>query len=954
MQRSIQVGLCRIWCRSFGTSASVFISKSKSISESEPQSKLRSKPKSKTKTKTKAAKSLESWDRGGRQGRNAQGSPASSSFTPVFDSVKRLMDSNQGCVTLVQIGSFYELHFDQAETYAPKLGLKVAYKRTADFTIPMAGFPVAHIKKYTEMLIQDHGVSVAIVDQCHSQSRTMENLIHRKVSRIVSPGTLIDESFMNYGRNNYLTAIYFPPNMTKFPANPDMSVGLSWIDISTGESFVQGTTLSNLAADLSRISPSEILISKEYSLTNQELAEWYPPLQILNRFFIRYHKTIHGDHKLQFKGNFQTVRKVLESLSKECAAALNLASSYISVNLPDVTMLLDLPSTFQSRNSLQMDARTREALELTERSTSGRSSSTGTLLSSIRRTRTTSGSRLLCQWLEAPSTSVSEIEYRQNFVKCFSQNKQLTLSTRQQLQKSTDIVRFLQKILVGSADDIYNLKMVAVALTDLQSFRSTLLDEYGKDPEGLAVFKGLLGEFAVPEQVACTISSAIIDDSPAILDSNEEVEGSQLEAEENEELNDADYSNTFIDKYRTKEEQDKAPSFRIRSDYLPKLKELYDELRELEEKENNIKTSILADLLIEDPKATVTKREQWGRWSNILLINAKPAATDSVAELQADNVVYKKAKVLACRPKEWVNLQHEIMDIQGSIKACENNIIAQLKAAVADKSSEIRALAKVVDFLDVTSSFAVLAEEHGWVCPKIVRTPTLDITQGRHVVVDSGLKAAGQMFVPNSAKLNKNSKMWVISGPNMGGKSTFLRQNALMVILAQIGSFVPAEKATIGIVDKIFTRIGASDDLYNDLSTFMVEMIETSTILLNATNKSLAIVDEVGRGTSGKEGLAIAYATLISLLQICECRTFFATHFAKELKQLLDQKGVNQDKLSFYKTRVLNTEKDSGPLIIDRTLREGISERSHALEVARQAGFPEFALKEAEAVLEST
>ena len=165
---------------------------------------------------------------------------------------------------------------------------------------------------------------------------------------------------------------------------------------------------------------------------------------------------------------------------------------------------------------------------------------------------------------------------------------------------------------------------------------------------------------------------------------------------------------------------------------------------------------------------------------------------------------------------------------------------------------------------------------------------------GRHVVVESSLKDSGNMFIPNDSKMGTDGTLWVISGPNMGGKSTYLRQNALIVILAQIGSFVPAEKATIGLVDKIFTRIGATDDLFNDLSTFMVEMVEVSNILTNATPLSLAIVDEIGRGTSGKEGLAIAYATLLSLLQVNKCRTLFATHFGKELEQLLVANNIDQ------------------------------------------------------------
>ncbi|KAI3405986.2 hypothetical protein KGF56_001205 [Candida oxycetoniae] len=913
---------------------------------------------------------LESWDRGGRRDRinTPIGATEVSTMPPLFASIKRIIDQNPSCVSLIQIGQFYELHFDQAEEFGPKLGLKVAYKKTSNFNIPMAGFPLVQIKKYTEMLVHEHGVNVAIVDQYDTQNRTIQNLLHRKVSRIVSPGTLMDESFMNFNQNNYLLAISFPPNMTQTIADPDLTVGLCWIDVSIGETFVQQTTLGNLIADVSRINPSEILVPVEYFEKSSNLISWFPPLQEFKKYFVRYHNTQYSNinSKSHFKGSAQAVRKFLEGLSVREQAALNFALSYINVNLPEVQMRLDLPTRFCNNDTLQMDSRTRETLELTERATTGRISTVGTLHSSIKRTCTQSGSRLLLQWLKAPLTDVVEIQKRQKYVGIFLKYHHLRLVTRQRLQKLPDFIRVIQKISIGTNDDVSNMKALADALLDLEQLKSFLKDEFTKDSKGLRPLGGFVDKFDVPMELANTILDAIIDvplsscDSDVVGDAEkgeaaDVVDATVVSSLEEDVNNDNEMdSNSFLEKYRTKDEQGVEPSFQIRKDYNETLKLLHDEFDQLVSEEESFLNELQTELSLLDRKATISKREKYSRWSNVLVINAKLDAISAAAEKFQSDVLLRQKRTLTYRSQRWLELQHKLLDKEDSIKSIERNIIMRLKEQISEKAQQIRELGKAVDFLDVTASFAIIAEEHNWSCPQVEKSTRLEIVGGRHPVVDLSLKDAGSMFTPNDSKLNKQELMWVISGPNMGGKSTFLRQNALIVILAQAGSFVPAEKARIGIVDRIFTRIGASDDLYNDLSTFMVEMVETSNILLNATSKSLAIVDEVGRGTSGKEGLAIAYATLVSLLQINQCRTFFATHFAKELKGILDDEKVNQERIRFRRTRVLELDMCGNTdvrVMIDHTLEPGISERSHALEVAKKAGFPSFALMKAEKVL---
>lgn len=885
------------------------------------------------------------WDRGGRTQNEA--------LTPLYASMKNLIDANPGCVCLIQVGSFYELYFEQAEVYGPKLGLKVASRKTNNYSIPMAGFPTYQLQKFVKSLVQDLDVNVAIIDQYPLEKRINDSIIHRKISRIVSPGTLVDETFLNYNQNNYLVAIAFPTKFHKTPADIDLSIGLSWIDISVGEFYVQQTTLGELIGDISRINPSEIIISKEFQHENLISGQWHLSLQDLRKYFIRYHKTIYKDLKLQFKSNLQTTRKKLESFSIKEEMAMNMILSYINVNLPDTDPTLDVPIQYWNQDRLQMDARTREALELTERSTGGHTSTVGSLLTTIKRTITPSGTRLLTQWLKSPILDASELRRRQEFVILFKENNYLKLSLRSQLSQLGDFIRSVQRLVFGTGDVVAHLQYIGDGLTKLESLHSFLEEEAKRDKYAGKVLDPFLKQFKVSSTIAEKIFSTL---NVSEFDTGDFVETEQEDAEE---LESAIYSvsNKSIEKYKDlrKQKLEQGTSFAVKKDYDSTLKQAHDKLEELMIQENNLIQSIRTQIQEIDSKLTVIKKSQHGRYLNVLYISGKQKLIDEAYKLLSSDIRERRKGSLLYKPESWGKLQALIDEQIDIIKESEKEIIDKLRQEVLDRVSEIRNVSKLVDYLDVTSSFAILAEENNLVCPKFVKTPQLNITSGRHIVVESGLKSVSDMFIPNDTKVGSDGNLWVISGPNMGGKSTYLRQNAIIVILAQIGSFVPAKKASLGIVDKIFTRIGASDDLYSDLSTFMVEMVETSNILRNATPRSLAIVDEIGRGTSGKEGLAIAYATLLELLHVNKCRTLFATHFGKELENLLISNNIKQDKIRYYRTKVLHEktiQKDGNfNLIIDHSLEPGISDRSYALEVAKMAGFPESALSKARKAL---
>lgn len=879
------------------------------------------------------------WDRGGRT--------QSESLTPLYASMKTLIDSNPGCVCLIQVGSFYELYFDQAETYGPKLGLKVATRKTNNYTIPMAGFPTHQLQKFVKSLVQDIEVNVAIIDQYPLEKSSTDSIIHRKISRIVSPGTLVDETFLNYNQNNYLVAIAFPSKCTKVPADSDLAIGLSWIDLSVGEFYVQQTTLGDLIADISRVNPSEIVISKDFQDDNLTNGLWFQDLQDLRKYFLRYHKTVYKDLKLQFKSNLQETRKKLESFSPKEEMAMNMILSYISVNLPETDPTLDIPTQYWNQECLQMDSRTREALELTERSTGGHTSVVGSLLTTIRRTVTPSGTRLLTQWVKSPILDVKELRRRQSFVHLFKENKFLRLSLRAQLVQLGDFIRSVQRLVFGTGDIVGHLQYIGDGLNKLEQLQVYLEGEAKKSTQAQKVLNPFLQNFKVNKTVADSIySTLIIEDceQDSQVDTNHEL------VEEFDENISGSYSNQSIEKYKgiLKLKLEQSYTFAVQRDKDPTLKKAHDILDNLNRQEDELINSLRERIQEIDPKLSVTKKTQHGRYINILYISGKQKLIDETFKVFERDVRERRKGSLLYKPNSWGKLQVLIDEQMDIIKQSEKEIIENLRQEVLAKVSEIRNVSRLVDYLDITSSFAVLAEESNLVCPTFVKSPQLNIVEGRHIVVESGLKADSDMFIPNNTKVGSDGKLWLISGPNMGGKSTYLRQNALIVILAQIGSFAPATKASIGIVDKIFTRIGASDDLFSDLSTFMVEMVETSNILKNATPRSLAIVDEIGRGTSGKEGLAIAYATLLNLLHVNKCRTLFATHFGREIETLLNLANVNQDKIRYYRTKVLHNDDVSGDkkfnLIIDHTLEPGISDRSYALEVAQMAGFPESAL----------
>lgn len=902
------------------------------------------------------------WDRGGRTVGN--------SLTPLQEKIRKLVNQNPNCVSLVQVGSFYELYFNQAEEYAPKLGIKLAIKKTSNFKVPMAGFPVHQLEKYVKMLVHDLGESVAIVDQVTGAGSSVNSpefdiggLIHRRVSRIITPGTLIDESFMHFNQNNYLLSIALPSQVSSVAGgigdvkhielDSDLEVGLAWCDLSLGEFNLQQTTLGELMSDITRINPSEIILPK--NLENNPFISDHSWLKDVNRYFVRYQRE-YADTMLNLAENYfkigkkSVVRQVLDSFSKKQLTAMQMILGYIAVNVPEVKPSFGFPKQHWNSKVLQMDPRTRDALELNQRLRNN--SSAFTLFSTIRRTLTDSGTRMLRQWISSPIMDIEELVYRQDFVELFQKSAHLRLLLRENLSELDDFVRSVQRLSLGVGDTPTHLISVANGLIKAEHIKNFMDLEIPDDYRYL-IRDGTLWK-SLPIELASNILNTFECDELELLETAEEVQEEilpQLELQ-------SKYDES-IEKYRkpTGISTGKSSSnnisvqssslFSVKKNYNPELEEAHQQYSDLQSLEAEVFENLTTKFQILDPKIKIIKKSVHGKHTDVLQIKGSEAFIQKItSHFLDDNIIAEKRKTtLIIKPYEWRSVKDKLERQIHIIRSIEERIIGKLRRETLDVISEIRDIGRLMDFLDVCSSFSVLAIENNLVRPTFLKSAgKLDIKNGRHIVVESGMKQVGDLFIPNDTKLDvKKDRLLIITGPNMGGKSTFLRQNALIVILAQIGCFVPADSCKMGLVDRIFTRIGASDDISRDLSTFMVEMVETSNILANATEKSLAIVDELGRGTSGKEGLAIAYGSLVSLLEVNKCRTMFATHFGKELNSLLKEEKIDQSNIKYLMTGIKEGGLSSN-LVLDHKLQLGISERSYALEVAKMAGFPDRAV----------
>lgn len=891
-------------------------------------------------------------------------------YPMVLQGAKSNMAKFDNCVLLTRVGNFYELYFEQAEEYGPLLSLKVGYKQTKLGPVAMAGFPFFQLDRFLKMLVQDLNKYVAVCEEFLVQTSgkvKSGGLKHdRRVSRVITPGTLIDEKFLDPYEYNFLLSIH-PESVVNgestqtddmaSESQPEQTIGLAWLDLSTGDFYTQTTVRSSLSSALTRIGPREVVLPAEVSEDIQEEVE-----------------TIVGrDHRLLSLHESQTRfvsmddwDEMLESPVAENAdniftTAEKLAGhrllDYVKTRLQGLQLRLQPPCRRELQAILSIDRNSLKGLEILETSREGFGK--GSLFHAVKRTSTKSGARLLRDRLTSPSASLAEIDERLDLVSTFVQNEELTESLIFRLRRTFDVQRIVQKFALnkGDADDMLSLAS-AIAETIatrelLRSMVNSVTPSTGSDHKtpGTHCLDKLLRRLDLegPIELQEKISSTIDEEGLMQKHRLEESEAADVAAmahdvvlqsapEELDSLPKAVRVKSKADDSK-KDEIELEEPWIMRRDASNTIRRLHEDLDTLQGEKVNLAARLRQEL------SAPTLMLKWTPGlGHICHIRSATGFDRAKLESMHARMVSSSKSTRSFYLNDWTRLGRQIDQAIVNIRDEEKRLFATLRGLVIKNLITLRRNAAVMDEVDVSTGFATLAREQSWVRPILNTGTEHKIIGGRHPTVNLGLEEQGRSFVSNSLVLDHNERVWLVTGPNMGGKSTFLRQNALLTILAQTGSYVPAVHAEIGLVDQIFSRIGAADDLFRDQSTFMVEMLETAAILKHATPRSFVIMDEVGRGTTPEDGTAVGFASLHHLYHVNKCRTLFATHF-----HALADMTADWPKLACYCTDVL--EDEGGAFTFVHRLKKGINRQSHALKVARLAGLPPSALHVAETVL---
>ncbi|KAH3901389.1 mismatch repair ATPase MSH1 SCDLUD_002881 [Saccharomycodes ludwigii] len=872
-------------------------------------------------------------------------------FSSMLEQIREIYDKYPDYVVLTQVGGFYELYFEQAEKYCGDLYLALSKKKHKLDYIAFGGFPLNQLNKYVNILVKDLGYSVVIVNQVTNiNEETSSKLISRKVFRVITPGTFIDDALEDPNENNFLLSIEFPENCFIKLADLDMKIGISWCDISTGELYSQVVFLKDLVSAISRINPKEIVLQENIAEFGLEKGQWYLELVELDRYFITYfklpskHRTLATFQSLFAPEDTKEFLTSLNFLEQREIISLRTLLIYLEDRLPESSINLSVPTKENVSEILQIDSRTRESLELYN--TLRTNNKTGSLISSLKRTVTPSGTRLLSQWLYAPSANVAIINERLELVKLFVEfyGKYTKHFIDFHLKNISDISKIIQKFSLGFGNGTELLR-VAYSLRETTKIReyieSNFLPEIKKDELLIKSVSNLCTNLTYNKRLVARILNVM--DECVLLENEMGCKGDGLSFNETKTIDEQQIPE-FISEFNWILKPHASTTLKKLhvkfTDLLEEYRRLYKQLDDI-----FLSTKIGSNL-----KFKFTQTNDFFFEVTIPSRNWKEIKGESLIQGFEPMNVGRSRKTF--KYEAWTNLGEELIKLATKIREEESRIIDNFKQKFVNESNNLRTLSSTLDKIDVLTSFATLSVEKNLKCPQVDDSKDLEIINGRHLVVEDGLQSKrAKRFISNDCVLSSDDgsgkpHVWIITGPNMGGKSTFLRQNAIIVIMAQMGCFVPCDYARIGIVDKIFSRIGSADDLYNDMSTFMVEMFETKFILQGATNRSLAILDEVGRGTSWTEGAAISYGVLDHLIQKNRCKALFATHFGPEIQKLTERLPLDYKKIAYYKNDII-FNKDMTYYLgesYDYKLKPGVCSNSDALKVASDAGFPKSAL----------
>jgi DNA mismatch repair protein MutS len=807
---------------------------------------------------------------------------AAGTVTPMMAQYLEIKSNHPGAILFYRMGDFYEMFFDDA--VAASAALDIALTKRGQHLgedIPMCGVPVLAAEGYLLTLIRK-GFRVAVCEQledpAEAKKRGSKSVVKRDVVRLVTPGTLTEDSLLDARRHNFLAA---------FAQVREVSA-LAWVDISTGVFHVMSCAPARLAPELSRLAPREVILADDDDSGWQSIVResGAAPTLLGKAAF----DSTNGQRRLCGLFGVETL-DAFGTFDLAQIAAMSAIAEYLEITQKGNLPLLRPPAIEAEAANMQIDATTRRSLELTASMNGGRA---GSLLSTIDRTSTSAGARLLERRLSSPSCHLDTILERQASVAWFLENSRLAADLGSSLRASHDVDRALSRLALdrGGPRDMAAIRDTAAIATKVHDRLVAQMP-----PSGLAAASG---DLVGLEELVDLLDAALVAEPPLLSrDGGFVAPGYDADLDEARELRD----------------HGRGVIAGMQADYADLAG-----VSSLKIKHNNVLGYFI--------ETTATHAEKM----------MAPPLNETFIHRQttANQIRFTTVKLS--------EIETRILNAGAHALEIEKRVFAVLAEAIISVADRISAMARALAEIDVALSMAALARDEDWCRPEIDTSRAFEIQGGRHPVVEAALRKSGEPFVANDCDLTA-TPIWLLTGPNMAGKSTFLRQNALIAILAQAGGFVPAASAHVGIVSQIFSRVGASDDLARGRSTFMVEMVETAAILNQADDRALVILDEIGRGTATYDGLSIAWATLEHLHDVNRCRALFATHY--------HEMGALAAKLDGVDNATVAVKEWDGDVIFLHEVRKGTADRSYGVQVARLAGLPPAVVARAKVVLES-
>ena len=825
-------------------------------------------------------------------------------FSPMMQHYLETKSKYPDCVLFYRLGDFYEMFFDDAINVSRELELTLTGKECGrENRAPMCGIPYHAGEIYASRLVQN-GYKIAICEQVENP-KNAKGIVKRDVIKIMTPGTITDGNLLDEKKNNYIMSIF----------KDGMYYGIAAFDISTGEAYATEIKSDNnfqkLVNEISRFNPSELIVNDYMNDSINEINELKHRFEVFISVDKKIEKTeVEADRnfvpdffnmkssmtKLDDKFDDETIHNTFDIIDEQGNLIKNISDRYLAVNAIGILLKyveetqkikpenLNKIVLYEVVKYMALDINSRRNLELTERLKD--KSKKGTLLWVLDKTETSMGGRLIRRWINDPLVNVDDINARLDAVEEIKNDLLLSDRIVESLKSIYDIERLAGKISYGTvnARDLISLKNSIMQLPNLKETIKNVDSEF---------LKNIDSELDILSDIYELIEASIVEEPPLTVK-----EGGL-----------------------------------IKKGYKPEIDELI-------EATTNGK-QWLANVEIREKELTGIKNLKIGY--NKIFGYYIEVSKSNVKDIPEDRYIRKQTLTTGERyiTEELKKMENEILGAKEKIIALEYDEFVNIRNEIQSNAKRIQRTASAISKLDVIQGLANVANELNYCKPEIMDDDVIDIKNGRHPVVEKIIPYGD--FVQNDSLLNANeNRLNIITGPNMAGKSTFMRQVALITIMAQIGSFVPAEYAHIGVVDKVFTRVGASDDLSSGESTFMVEMMEVANILKNATDRSLVILDEIGRGTSTYDGLSIAWAVAEYVSKL-KSKTLFATHY----HELVGLEG----KIDGAKNYHITVKERGEDIIFLRKIVEGGTDESYGIHVAKLAGVPKEVTNRANEIL---